>query len=157
MIAVRPAGSPDLDEMMTIEESAFPTSAWRREQMADELSRDTRRYLVAERDGQVVGYAGLFVSPPDADVQTVAVDRVHRGAGVGSALVEELLTVAWAEGCTRIFLEVRADNEEALRLYRRFGFLRLGRRSRYYPDGVDAITMRLRRHEPAPLTEVPGV
>jgi [ribosomal protein S18]-alanine N-acetyltransferase len=157
MTIVRAARPTDVDPLMVIEADSFPTSAWRREQMVDELTRATRRYLVAEDDGRAVGYAGLFLSPPDADVQTMAVVDSHRGRGIATMLMEELLSLAWDEGCTRVFLEVRADNEAALALYTHFGFLRQGRRSRYYPDGMDAITMRLRRHEPIPLTEVPGV
>ncbi len=157
MTVIRAARPTDVDSLMLIEADSFPTTAWRREQMVDELTRDTRRYLVADDDGRPVGYAGLFLSPPDADVQTMAVAGSHRGQGIGTLLMQELLAVAWDEDCTRVFLEVRADNAAALALYTHFGFLRLGRRPRYYADGMDAITMRLRRHEPVPLTEVPGV
>ncbi len=127
MSVVRAADPTDLDVMMVIEEASFPTSAWRRDQMAEELARDTRRYLVVVDGQRLVAYGGLFLSPPDADVQTLAVAEAARGRGVAAQLLGELLRVAWDEGCTRIFLEVRADNEAAVALYTRFGFLRLGR------------------------------
>lgn len=152
---IRRAEAGDLTSMMDIEIQVFPGTAWSAEQMADELARtaDTRWYAVAESEGLVVGYVGLYVSPPDADVQTVAVAKSQQGGGVGRRLVAAAIDHAWQVGCARIFLEVRADNEPALTLYATEGFVRMGRRSRYYPDGTDAITMRLRRHEVPDLPE----
>lgn len=158
---VRPAALEDLQAMLRIEQQVFGRDTWTAAQMTDELTRDSRWYAVAERigagqeDGQpgVVGYVGLFLSRPDADVQTIAVDAADQGRGIGRILMEAAVHHAWRVGCTRMFLEVRADNEAALALYARVGFVRLGRRARYYADRVDAITMRLRRSEPAPMGE----
>lgn len=150
---LREATLSDLAAMMDIERSVFPTSAWTEQQMADELRRvgESRWYCVAEAPDGLVGYVGLYVNRPDADVQTIAAARP--GQGIGSVLLRSAVDHAWSAGCTRLFLEVRADNEPALALYSRFGFRRMGRRPRYYPDGGDAVTMRLRRHEVPELGE----
>lgn len=137
--------------MAAIEELLFAADAWTRAQVDDELARQNRWYAVADSDGAVMGYAGLYLSPPDADIQTVAVAPESQGRGLGSRLLAAAVDAAWAAGCTRIFLEVRADNDAALALYGSAGFRRLGRRSRYYRDGTDAVTMRLRRTELAEL------
>jgi ribosomal-protein-alanine N-acetyltransferase len=152
-IAVRPAHAGDIDAMLTIENQLFGSDAWSRAQLVDELVRigDTRWYCVAERADVIVGYAGLYLSPPDADVQTVAVSREVQGGGVGRTLLAAAVAAAWDAGCSRIFLEVRADNPSALALYRAAGFVPMGRRRGYYSGGVDAVTMRLRRHELPPL------
>ena len=49
-----------------------------------------------------------------------------------------------AEGCgtTHTLLEVRADNARALALYESLGFVPIGQRRRYYPDGGDALILR---------------
>jgi len=148
---IRPAAAADAARMAEIEQRLFAADAWSRAQVDDELARQTRWYAVADSDGAVMGYAGLYLSPPDADVQTVAVAPEAQGCGLGSRLLTAAVDAAWAAGCTRIFLEVRADNDAALALYDRAGFRRLGRRSRYYRDGTDAVTMRLRRNEPPEL------
>lgn len=151
---IRAAVLEDLPAMAAIEQSVFAATAWTLQQLADELGRDTRRYLVAcDGTGAVVGYAGLFLSVPDADIQTVAVAGTAQGQGIGRRLLRALIEQAWALGCTRMFLEVHAGNAAALRIYEDEGFLRLGRRSRYYPDGGDAVTMRLRRHEVPAVAE----
>lgn len=128
--------------MHDIEAGLFPDDAWSVEQFWQELAQPTRYYLVARDDGDVVGYAGSFVMPPDADVQTVAVRADRQGRGLAARLLEDLVAEARVSGATHMLLEVRADNVPALALYERFGFARISSRPRYYPDGTDAVIMR---------------
>jgi ribosomal-protein-alanine N-acetyltransferase len=152
---IRAAALGDLAAMMAIEREVFSTSAWTEQQMTDELTRigESRWYAVADLGTHVAGYVGLYLSVPDADVQTIAIASTAQGAGLGRELLAAAIAHAWNCGCTRLFLEVRADNEAALALYQQAGFIRMGRRNRYYPDGADAITMRLRKHEVPDLQE----
>jgi [ribosomal protein S18]-alanine N-acetyltransferase len=131
----------DIPEVRAIESAAFPDDSWSAEQFWQELAQPTRRYLVA-RDVVVVGYAGAFVSPPDADIQTIAVRADQQGRGLASRLLEALVRASADAGATHLMLEVRADNERALSLYLRSGFERISVRRRYYPDGSDALIMR---------------
>ncbi len=97
-------------------------------------------YVGARDDGELVGYAGIAVTGPEAEVHTLAVDPAHQGRGIGRTLLRELL--AQAPGAT-VFLEVRTDNEPAIALYRSEGFTVVGTRRAYYrPSGADAFTMR---------------
>lgn len=138
-----------VDAVERIEREVFPEDAWSREQFWSELAQSTRRYLVAREDDDVVAYAGLFVLPPDADVQTVAVAPEAQGSGLATRLLSQLLAQADAEGVTHTMLEVRDGNAPALAVYARLGFEQISRRPRYYPDGVDAIIMRRPRPERA--------
>ncbi|MBS1907060.1 MAG: GNAT family N-acetyltransferase [Actinobacteria bacterium] len=80
----------------------------------------------------------------DSDIQTIALDADHRGSGRGRTLLRALLAEAEDRGATSVFLEVRADNPVAQRLYLSEGFAEIGRRAGYYqPDDVDAVIMRL--------------
>ncbi len=102
---------------------------------------------VAPADGHetelLLGYGGLCVYPDEAFVQTLAVRRSAQGRGVGRALLEALLAEAAGRGRSTVGLEVRADNDGAQRLYRRYGFEPVARRRGYYqPSGVDAIIMQ---------------
>jgi ribosomal-protein-alanine N-acetyltransferase len=113
--------------------------------LAGELSQQpaTRYYLVAEEDEALVGYAGLLAAGEQADVLTIAVATSQWGQGIGSRLLAALLAEARQRGCTEMFLEVRADNLRAQRLYKWFGFAEIGiRRGYYQPSGTDAIVMR---------------
>lgn len=144
-VQIRDADIADLDEIMLLEKSTFPSDAWSRDLMAAELAAPHTLYLVALSDDIVVGYAGLSAPPgsTQADIQTIAVDPSHRRLGIGAVLVSRLLDVARGRGAHEVLLEVRADNSSAQRLYERHGFTAIAVRPRYYqPDDVDAVVMR---------------
>lgn len=145
-LTVRPMRWWDITPAAALEKALFPDDAWSAESFWSELAQyDSRHYLVAERDGVLVGYAGLAAAAGEADVLTVAVDKAEQGCGVGGRLLRELLAEAEQRGCTDVLLEVRADNGPAMALYERHGFDRVGVRRRYYSDGADAIVMRRRK------------
>jgi [ribosomal protein S18]-alanine N-acetyltransferase len=135
----------DLPAVHRLEEVLFPEDAWSVEMLRGELDDQprTRHYVVAaEPDGEIIGYAGLAAAGGQGDVQTIGVQADRQGQGVGAALLTALLEEARLRDCDMVYLEVRADNERARRLYERFGFRRVGVRRRYYqPSGVDAIVM----------------
>ena len=135
----------DIDAAILIERELFP-DAWTVETFWSELAvvPETRHYVVADDDGDLVGYGGLFATRHQADVQTVAVAPGRQGEGLGATLLRALLDEASRRGCAEVLLEVREDNAAARKLYERFGFERISVRRGYYPDGVDGLVMRLR-------------
>ena len=104
--------------------------------------------LVGEIDGRVVGYAGLHLRDGKRRHSAwlgIAVHDEFAGRGVGQALMQALVDLAdqWI-GLVRVDLEANADNERAIALYRRFGFVEEGRqRKAYFAGGayVDAVLM----------------
>jgi ribosomal-protein-alanine acetyltransferase len=74
----------------------------------------------------------------------VAIHPERRGLGYGRILVTAVLDEAESLGVRVVFLEVRAGNVVARRLYRQLGFRDLGIRRGYYGPGQDAIVMELR-------------
>ena len=139
----------DLEPVLALEHALFPEDAWSAGMFWSELAhargpQATRRYVVAEADCKVVGYAGLAAAGGLGDVQTIAVAREQWGTGLGSRLLTDLLQHATAFECDEVLLEVRVDNTRAQRLYQRFGFEPIGfRRGYYQPGNVDALVMRL--------------
>lgn len=141
-IGVEPMRWWHVDQVQALEAELFPSDAWSVEQFWSELAQPTRAYVVATDGEDVVGYAGVFCLPPDADIQTVGVDARAQGRGVARRMLEQLLAGVDAQGATHTLLEVRAGNDPAIALYDRLGFVEISRRPRYYADGVDAIVMR---------------
>lgn len=129
-----------------IERILFPgDSPWSAKAFHAEL--DAGGYYVAAVDdtGELFGYAGLaLVGRPgdwEAGLHTIAVHPDHQGRGLGTALLRTLLDRA-DELDAAVVLEVRTDNDTAIALYERHGFVRMGLRRRYYqPSGADAYTM----------------
>jgi ribosomal-protein-alanine N-acetyltransferase len=96
---------------------------------------------------RVEGFAISRIVAGEAELLTIVLDPEMRGQGRARELLAcHALSVRRAGGET-IFLEVAADNPAALALYRRAGFLEIGRRKGYYPGAIggaprDALTMR---------------
>lgn len=144
MTMIRPMRWWDIAQVQALEEQLFPVDRWSAEQFWSELAQSTRRYVVACDDDGITGYAGVFILPPDADVQTIAVSPAAQGHGLGARLLEQLIELAADAGCQQLILEVRSDNASAIGLYERFGFERISSRKDYYAPNVDALVMRLR-------------
>ncbi|MGA5820420.1 ribosomal protein S18-alanine N-acetyltransferase [Kitasatospora sp. NPDC094028] len=146
---LRPMRWWDIEPVMELELKLFPEDAWSHGMYWSELAEThpggSRHYTVATaEDGTIVGYAGLMAISGEGDVQTIAVAEAHQGAGLGAALLTDLIREAAHRGCAELLLEVRVDNPRAQRLYERYGFQPVGiRRGYYQPANVDALVMRL--------------
>lgn len=131
------------------------TAVW--EKRLSEISDGGRHSLVALVDGDIVGHIYLTVSPAmrRRHVATIGmgVSDAFSGQGVGSVLLAAAIDLAenWM-AITRIELEVYADNQSAIGLYRKFGFADEGIAKDYaFRNGhyVDAMRMaRLTRNTP---------
>ena len=105
--------------------------------------------VLAERDGQLAGYAMVAVTPADetlmpdtwrtgdrvAEVETLVIDPGARGAGLGTALLDRIDEELAADGVEDVLIGALVTNTDAIRLYERRGFrpawlylLRLGGR-----------------------------
>lgn len=140
-VRLRPLTTADLGRVEELEQELFGRDAWSRQVYQAELALPGRYYVAAEDDGALLGYAGIALAE-EAEVMTVGVAGGARGRGIGAALVADLLDRARKARARRVFLEVRADNAGARRLYERAGFTAIGTRPRYYGD-QDAVVMRL--------------
>ncbi len=144
-ITLRPMRWWDVDGVMDIERDLFGDESWSIAMFWSELSEtDTRHYLVAHDESEIIGYAGLCAYPEESFVQTLAVRRDRQKLGLGARMLAELIEEAKRRNEPMVGLEVRADNELALGLYERFGFEQVGVRKGYYqPSDTDAILMVL--------------
>ncbi len=113
----------DLDEVTALEAATF-ARPWSRESFRQELTRNVAaRYLVAEEDGRVIGYAGAWIILDESHITNIAVEKDARGRGVGRLLTGELLALLSNLGASYATLEVRVSNRVAIRLYESLGFV----------------------------------
>lgn len=129
----------DVPAVHAIELKTFHTP-WSYQSFVDEMTTNKcARYIVAEADGQVVGYAGAWLVLEEGHITNIAVDEPFRGRGIGLMVTRALMQYAANMGVQYMTLEVRRSNLPAQRLYQKLGFLELGVRKRYYEDnGEDA-------------------
>lgn len=97
--------------------------------------------LVAEVDGEVVGYVLTGLVDRSVELRRIGVLPSRRRRGVGRALLSAVLAQAAADGGDRVLLEVSDHNLAALGLYTAAGFEPIARRRRYYRDGSDAVVL----------------
>ena len=108
------------------------------------LGADACGFAVCSEDGRAVAYGGMLIVPDEGQVTNVAVRPDFRRRGLGALIVEAFIREARERGLEQISLEVRASNEAAIGLYRRFGFYAAGMRRRFYRNpSEDAIVMLL--------------
>lgn len=134
-----PLTAEDVEDAVALEARTYSTP-WTERVFRDELEAPGRTYIKATESGRLLGYAGLLAVGDEAHITTVVVDAEHRGGGVGTRLVLELIGRALRSGGRSLTLEVRVSNEAAQALYRRFGMSPVGVRKKYYVD-EDALIM----------------
>ncbi len=149
---IRRAGKDDIDRIAELEILCFH-DPWSREMVAAEFSgiNDTR-YFGAEMDRQLIGYAGVWLVPPEGYITNVAVHPDFRRRGVAWQMLKSLFEACAGEGISDYTLEVRVSNEAAITLYKELGFETQGIRKRYYADGEDALIM-WKHADPVPDTD----
>ncbi|WAH36668.1 ribosomal protein S18-alanine N-acetyltransferase [Alicyclobacillus dauci] len=132
----------DLDQVLQVEHRSF-TAPWSRQAFLGELVENRlARYVVAEYDGRIAGYGGLWLIMDEGHVTNIAVDPDFRGLKLGDRLLRTLMSMCAASGGRKMTLEVRVSNTVAQNLYHKYGFERVGLRKGYYTDNKeDAIIM----------------
>lgn len=104
--------------------------------------------LILRRDGELEGYAIFSSIFDEGELLRIAVNPLSRRKGYATMLMNELSKLGRERNIEHWFLEVRAGNLGAIKLYEKFGFIMMGRRKGYYaaPNGrEDAITMHAYR------------
>ena len=146
---IRRMTAADLDRVMAIAQSLNQAPHWPREAYLAALggkATPMRIALVAEDEasGTVAGFAVACLTPPEAELETIAVAAGFQRRGLARQLFQALAVALRQERVSVTLLEVRASNIQAQALYRALGFEVAGRRPRYYADPVeDAVLMRL--------------
>jgi [ribosomal protein S18]-alanine N-acetyltransferase len=140
-VRIRRLSYGDLPSVLAVERRSFPTP-WSLAMFVLELSKPSGICLAATANGVLVGY---LICSRYADVwhlMNVAVEPDRRRSGIATMMMRSLFDEAGPDA--RYTLEVRTSNEEAITMYRGFGFRPAGRRRRYYHDnGEDALIMWL--------------
>ena len=130
-LLIRPMHQADVGSVMVSEEAAY-SHPWSEGIFFDCL-KVGYYCVVGELVDRVMAHAVMSVAVGEAHVLNLCVHPHWQGEGHGRRLLEHLLTVAEARGATHMFLEVRATNDVAQKLYRSFGFNEIAQRPGYYP------------------------
>lgn len=131
----------DLAQVGEIERASFPERPYTMLDFAAYLLIARDGFIVASKDGSVMGYVIALSQRREGSIQSIAVSPESRGKGVGELLMRSAIDHLTGKS-DRVHLLVDVENESALRLYRKLSFEETGRVVRkYYPNGDDAVEM----------------
>lgn len=133
-----------VSQIAKIEADLFGQGCWNKNMILQELQAPMRAYYadVDLNTNTVAGYAGFWFDGDDAQIMTIGVAKEYQKRGIASNLLKTMIENAKSIGAKRMLLEVKVNNNPALKLYEKFGFTKMGLRKRYYmPEGIDAYTM----------------
>jgi ribosomal-protein-alanine N-acetyltransferase len=153
-VEVRDMSLADVAAVQEVETLSFPVP-WPPNAFRHELTQNRNaHYIVAESEGKIVGYAGLWLMVDEAHITTFAVHPRYRRRRVGHRMLQRLFEISEEVGAEWLTLEVRVSNLGAQKLYEKFGFRRAGIRRHYYSDNnEDALIMWTDRLRDASVRE----
>lgn len=136
---IRRFKSEDINDIVEIEEEAFPKTAYSRETILHYARSLPDNFMVIETDTGIVGYMIFDIS---GHIHSTAVKPTCRRKGFGKMLFMHALRCAKS----RLWLEVRSRNTQAVRFYKALGMRIVGKIPNYYGDD-DALIMVLSQRE----------
>ena len=114
---------------------------WNYNILKEELKCASSYFLVAKNsNNEIVGFAGFKIIIDEADIMNIVVKKNFRKNGIGSVLLENLISLSKSLNLKSITVEVNENNVSAINLYNKFDFVKLGVRKNYYGNS-NAIIM----------------
>jgi len=137
-VRIRKASHDDLEAIVRLQKKAPQAAQWTQADYAALSGDPLGLILVVELETgsppTLAGFAAFHYVMDEAELRNMAVDPAHQRQGLGQELLAEGCKRLQAQGVRRIYLEVRASNLSAQRLYYSAGFGLRSRRKDYYSD-----------------------
>jgi ribosomal-protein-alanine N-acetyltransferase len=156
MYTLRYMTPDDIPQVLEIDKLSF-ASPWPERSYTFEINDNKNAHMIAlvglpdsvSSNGQkaepiIIGYGGMWLIDGEAHISTIAVHPDYRGRGLGEVLLTGMLARAMSLDSQYSILEVRVSNQAAINLYKKYEYVIVGRRKRYYRDNnEDAFLMHL--------------
>jgi len=143
-VVLRALAGSDLRKVMALEKAIF-SDPWPEAAMREHLHYPETGGVVAELDGQLIGYGCYRFEYGDVHLTNLAVKPSYRRKSVAKQLLAYILRLAGERYCESIFLEVRASNRAARAFYEKAGFGVIDRSPGYYNKPVEDAYIMARR------------
>lgn len=131
----------DLEHLKDILESEFD-NFWNYDVLKNELSSDNSKYIVAKnKDNNIIGFAGIKLILDEAELMNIVTKKNMRHFGVASSMLDYLFSICRKQNIKLINLEVNTQNTIAINFYKKYNFVEVGLRKKYYDNTYDALLM----------------
>lgn len=128
---IRNMKEKDIPQVCMIEKETFSKS-WKDHDFLASINSEDNIYLVAEEDGEILAYCGLWGVIEEGHINNVAVVKSHQKRGVAYKMLKELIERGRKKGLESFTLEVRVGNVNAINLYKKLEFKEIGIRPNFY-------------------------
>lgn len=143
MIYIREMYPDDIPDVVKIERLSF-TTPWSETSFQSEIYSRYSITRIAELNGIIVGYICVRHIADECHLLDLAVHPDYRRRGIAAMLLDNAIQELRLDGCRFFYLEVRASNYAARKLYEKFGFNLVRTRKGYYVNPTeDAVIMML--------------
>ena len=133
---IRPMLVSDMEAIKQLEKDIFG-DAWSENNIKDSIESKFDYCVVIEEGYRVLAYIIFRVNEDEAELFRIATDKQYRGLGCGHKLMNFMISNLRDMKVKKVFLEVRCQNKDAIRLYEDYGFKKLGIRKEYYNNPTD--------------------
>lgn len=152
-VRIRKVKPADVERIIEIERSWQHLSHWSEDSYYRLVNDDgfTASFLaeIEDESGRlfIAGFVIFHVAGANCEVYNIAVDGRHARTGIGKQLMTTVVNESLKRYASKVLLEVRKSNANAIRFYEWFGFKVLGERKNYYSNPVeDAFVMEKNIH-----------
>ncbi|MCI8956731.1 MAG: ribosomal protein S18-alanine N-acetyltransferase [Eubacterium sp.] len=136
MVQIREMTLADVGQVYDLEKSIF-SIPWSKESFENSIKGKDTLFIVAEEEGKISGYLGMYLMGEEADISNVAVSKECRRQHIAQRLLEYIFAQAKTRGVRNVTLEVRETNVAAICLYENMGFCEAGIRKNYYKEPIE--------------------
>lgn len=131
----------DIEQILAIERQAFQ-HPWQRTHFEKRLAVENACHYCAKINDDaaaapLIAYVFMHLFGSQLHLLKIAVTAKRRRCGIGSELLEQCFSREVQRGAREVFLEVRPSNIAAVGLYRKLGFVVIGKRHKYYRDSKE--------------------
>ena len=141
MFKIRNIEKTDIPYLVALEEELLKETVGE-EMLASELHNKFARFFVATFNDMVIGYLSCWMVEDTVDIINVVIDKNYQHHGFGQALFSQMEEEAKINNCNNIMLEVKENNNQAIKFYLKQGYEQISIRKNYYQDHSNALIMK---------------
>ena len=121
-------------------ENNFP-SFFSKTKIKDDFQKNPfTKYFIYSLKSNIIGVVNYYDLIDRFELVYIEVKKEYQNQKIGSKLIENLIEIANKKNINNITLEVRIDNDNAIKLYEKYDFKKVALRKKYY-DGIDGYLM----------------
>ena len=132
----------ELASIFEISKQQFENESWTFEQFKSSFSSPSTIFLIAKDHKEINSFLIAQDLIDSINILLIATKKEKENNGYGKKLLESLIEKYPHK---KIWLEVKEDNEKAIRFYSNNGFVYIYERKKYYKDGKNAIILEFKK------------